>query len=483
MDRGDGLRGVEPAWHWLAGGLAVHAAMLIVFRGRFDYELELIDIPALWLAGGMVSAGLVYLAAVARVRAAADGAAIGVAGLVRYIVVVGLVLRVAMLWSTPALEDDFHRYLWDGGVAVHGYNPYRYPPAAMTAPTTPEPLRELAESAGYIHGRINHADLRTIYPPVAIAAFAVAYLTEAWSLLAWRLVCLAAEGVSVWLLLTLLRESGRSPLWVLIYWWNPVVIKELMNSAHMEAVLVPLLLAALLQAVRGRHAGAVVLVGLAAATKVWPLLLVPVFLRPLWADRVRLVGVLAVLAVLAVAAVWLPMAAGFDKTSGFVAYAAQWRNGSALFPALEGVWRGALWLAGAADADLPGRLARVVMAATAAMVAIAVALRPAADGEQIITRVSLVAAAVVLLSPAQFPWYLTWVMPFLVLRPVRGLIAATVLMPLYYVSFYASAINQSWIFREWIVWVIWLPVWALLVHEVRASRRWGRAGTGGGVGG
>lgn len=480
MDNGDRLRGVGPVWHWLAGGLAVHAALLIAFRDRFDYERELAEIPALWLAAGLISAGLLYLAAVARVRPTVEGAAIELAELVRYIVVVGLLLRVAMLWSTPALEDDFHRYLWDGGVAVHGYNPYRYRPDAMTSPSTPGPLRELAESAGYIHGRINHPELRTIYPPVAIAAFAVAHLAEAWSLLAWRLVCLACEGLSVWLLLALLRETGRSPLWVLIYWWNPLVIKELLNSAHMEAVLVPLLLAAMLQAVRRRHTSAVVLIGLAAATKVWPALLVPLFLRPLWGDRRRLAVVLAVLGVLAAGTLWLPVAAGFDNTSGFVAYAAQWRNGSALFPALEGLWKGVLGLVGAADAEWPGRLARVVMAATAAVIAIVVALRPVPDTEQIVVRATVVAAAVLLLSPAQFPWYLTWVMPFLALWPVRGLIAASVLMPLYYVSFHLSAANQAWIFRDLVVWVIWLPVWALLAHEAWAGARAIRAGTGGG---
>ena len=470
VDSGNRLHGVEPAWHWLAGGLALHALLLIVFRDRFDYERELAEIPALWLAGGLVSAGLVYLAAVARVRTAIGSAAVGAPELVRYFVVVGLALRVAMLWSTPALEDDFHRYLWDGGVAVQGYNPYRYRPDAMTEPSTPQPLRELADSAGYIHGRINHPDLRTIYPPVAIAAFAIAYLAEAWSLLAWRLVCLACEGVSVWLLLTLLRETGRSPLWMLIYWWNPLVIKEVLNSAHMEAVLVPLLLAAMLQAVRRRHTSATVLVGLAAATKIWPALLLPLFLRPLWGDRARLAGALAVLAALAVAAAWLPMAAGFDKTSGFVAYAAQWRNGSALFPALEGLWHGVLWLAGAAEGEMPGRLARAVMAGTAAMVALALALRPVPDAEHIIARASLIAAAVLLLSPAQFPWYLTWVMPFLALRPIGGLIVATVLMPLYYVSFHLAAKDQAWIFSDVIVWVIWLPVWALLAHEFISER-------------
>lgn len=456
-------------WRWTAALLALHAGLLVLFRARFEHDRELVDIPALWLAAGLVSAGVVYLLAVRRIATAGCSEGEAQSRTLGWIIVTGFVLRIAMLWSTPALEDDFYRYLWDGGVAANGWNPYRYAPGVMDVDATPKALRDLAESAGYVHQRINHPNLRTIYPPVAIAAFGLAYLTEAWSLLAWRLVCLAAEGITLYLLGALLKETGRSPLWIAVYWWNPIVIKELMNSAHMEAILVPMLLGALLLAMRQRHLAGVALLGLAAATKVWPILLVPLLLRALIRRPLHLAAGLAMLAAIGVLAAWPVLAAGLDRSSGFVAYAAEWRTSSALYPLLETAWRWALWPFGLSTGSTPGSLARAVMALAAGSIALLVARTEVVDAQDLAVRATVVVAALVLLSPAQFPWYIVWVQPFLVLVPVKGLLLASALMPLYYVSFYFSAIEQYWVFRDVIVWAIWLPVWLLIARQVRVA--------------
>jgi hypothetical protein len=38
-------------------------------------------------------------------------------------------------------------------------------------------------------------------------------------------------------------------------------------------------------------------------------------------------------------------------------------------------------------------------------------------------------------------------------------------MPIYYVSFHFSAIGQFEVFRDRIVWVVWLPIWLLALAE------------------
>ncbi len=44
------------------------------------------------------------------------------------IIGVGLLSRLILIPSQPVLEDDYYRYLWDGAVTAHGYNPYVYSP-------------------------------------------------------------------------------------------------------------------------------------------------------------------------------------------------------------------------------------------------------------------------------------------------------------------------------------------------------------------
>ncbi|RMF61844.1 MAG: hypothetical protein D6748_00750, partial [Calditrichaeota bacterium] len=47
------------------------------------------------------------------------------------ILLLGLVVRVLMFFSSPILEDDYYRYLWDGAVSANGFNPYQYSPAEI----------------------------------------------------------------------------------------------------------------------------------------------------------------------------------------------------------------------------------------------------------------------------------------------------------------------------------------------------------------
>ncbi len=459
---------------WAGLVLGMLAALLVGFRNLFDWERELADIPALPLATGMVIAGVWFLWLIWPIRSGVRLPAATETSILRRIVVVGLLLRVLMLWSVPALEDDFHRYLWDGAVAANGFNPYGVVPAAATEEGATGVISELAERSGSVHDRINHPHLRTIYPPVAELAFAIAYLAEPWSLLAWRLVCLACEASTLWLLLTLLKEMGRSPLLVMIYWLNPLVIKELMNSAHMEAILVPLVLGTVLLTVRGHLITAAGVLGLAAGTKVWPLMLAPLVLRPLISQPARLAAAVGVLAVVSVLCATPPWLAGFDDTSGFVAYATIWKSNSALFPVLE-KFSGSIVSAIGLDAAYAGRLARLAVAAALSTITVAMVMRPISGSEDLIGRVTLLVGALVLLAPAQFPWYLVWVQPFLVLRPVLGLLAATALMPVYYASFYFRAHDIYYIFSDWIVWAIWIPVWLLLLREAWYSRPLSRA--------
>ena len=458
-------------WLVVIGLLTAHAAVLIAFRSWFNHEQEsLADYPARWLAVGLMSAGLVFLALVPLIENASRAGRRETAKLLTLIIAGGLFLRLLMLWTTPALEDDFYRYLLDGGVTANGYNPYAVAPASAEDAHLPKVFRDLAEDAGHVRDRINHPKLRTIYPPVTQAAFALAHLAEPWSLLAWRIICVAGEVATMALILALLREVGRSSSWLAIYWWNPLVIKETINSAHMEAILMPLVLASLLLAARRRHMAAMGMLGLACGAKVWPIILAPLLLRPLVDAPRRLLLAGTFFAGLLLLFAWPPLQAGLDQTSGIVAYATQWQTNSALTPALTklvGVLGGMVSLS---PERAPG-LARLMLTGTICIIALWIAFRPIEGAHDLLTRSTLLAATMLLLSPAQFPWYLIWVQPLLALYPVNGLLAATMLMPIYYASFYFHANDSYWIFRDYVVWAIWIPIWTLIVLEIRRTSR------------
>ncbi len=444
--------------------------MLLVFHNQFHWERDLEQIPALYLAGGLVFAGIIFLPLYPLIVKSNNLSKRTVFYLLGFIVLFGLIARIALVSTTPALEDDYYRYLWDGAVTANGINPYSHPPqiagqdGGAQHNAVAGRLADLAKQAGAVHERINHASLKTVYPPLAQGAFALAYVIKPWSLTAWRIVCLLGEVATLGLLLALLHACGRSPLWSALYWWNPLVIKEMINSAHMEAVLMPFVLAGLLAAIHKRHLLAATMIGLAAGIKLWPIILAPLVLRPLMEKPRQLLVALAILFVLSVIWIIPPVLGGLDESSGFVAYATQWKTNSALSAALGHLNHFILQPLGMSS-ETANRLLRLSLV----LVLVGIIIwqtRPMLKGaDDLITRASVILIALLLLSPAQFPWYLVWVMPLMTLRPVAAMLLASALLPIYYSSFYFYAEGNYFVFKDQIVWAIWLPIWLLLIYD------------------
>ena len=459
-------------WGTLAGVLGAAAAIFILNRHRFDWAFELADIPAAGFAIGLSLAGLSVLPLPWLIRRSAGLPARQHKQLLVFVVAVGLALRASMFLVEPVLEDDYYRYLWDGGVTAQGLNPYALAPSAAKEEGDETAIGRLAEQAGVVMDRVNHPDLKTIYPPVAQAAFALAHLIEPWSFRAWRAVCLTGEVVTLILLGALLIAAKRSPLWVALYWWNPLIIKEMSNSAHMEAILMPLVLGALLLSVRGRMMSAAGVLGLAAGAKLWPILLAPLLLRPLWSAPVdwrKLFVASMILALMMAAWVLPPYLGGIDETSGFVAFANYWQTNSALFPVLAATLD-KLMQALRLPAENAGLIARAMLGLIVAATGVALAIRPWTDARELLGKVLVFTAVLFLLSPAQFPWYAAWMMPFLSFRPSLPLLGLTALLPIYYVSFHFLAREQYDVYRYGLVWLIWLPVWMGLGLQIWRRR-------------
>ncbi len=461
--------GLACGWFAVAFILLTLAILLTVLGDKFSWLNQLKDIPAVPLAAGFVFAGAVFACLTHLIPAADKAGWSRSRQFLVFLFAVGLAMRVILLASVPALEDDFYRYLWDGGVTAHGLNPYTHAPDAVYLTGAAHDIQELAARSGAVIERVNHPHLKTIYPPVAQAWFALAHMIEPWSLLAWRIVGLACELMTLCLLLSILKSCNRSPIWAALYWWNPVVAKELINSAHMEAVLLPAVVLALRFGVRRRYTASVFALALAAGTKLWPVMLLPLVLRPLLQMPLRLLAALTLFGTLCVAWAIPPYLGGLDETSGFVAFAKHWQTNSALFQNINGIAGHAVLSLGISP-ETAGLLVRLCLAAGVAMVALAVSRTHYEAPQDFIAAAAWIIGAQFLLSPVQFPWYAAWVCILLPLTPLPGLVAITVTIPLYYVSFYFAAMGRYDLFNAHVLWIIWVPVWLLLARD--AWRAW-----------
>ena len=219
---------------------------------------------------------------------------------------------VAAAFGPPSGSDDVYRYVWDGRVQAAGINPYRYPPASTELVFLRDPgLWPAHETAWCVTSDdpssderlvpgctlINRPAVPTIYPPVAQAYFFVVHVLSPAGALArpFQLAGVAVAIATTLLLLLAAQRRGADVRMVIAWAWCPAVALEAANNAHVDAVAVALAAAALVVLSR-RHsaqpAGAEsaskaaattaaggALLGLAIATKVTPVLLLPALVR------------------------------------------------------------------------------------------------------------------------------------------------------------------------------------------------------------
>ena len=181
-----------------------------------------------------------------------------------------------MLVPQPFLSGDVYRYLFDGRTLATGHNPY----AAL--PDDP---------------RINHPELRTIYPPHAEILFALfRWLTV------WRLALIGAEVIT----LLLLRDRGA---WA--YATFPPLLFEGIWSAHVEVIAAMFLAIAVFR--RSASAAAC-----SAGVKIIPVAALPSLLR----DNARIRWIAIFCAVLIAPAI--PFIAAGHFMEGLRDYATRW---------------------------------------------------------------------------------------------------------------------------------------------------------------
>lgn len=448
-------------------GLMLTGLFLILsfLSDYFSEETQLIDRPVLLLVLILTFSGALYIFTVSRaLKSVNAGTMLG------FVLFIGLALRVVMFFSTPILEDDYFRYLWDGAVTANGINPYKYSPEEVIQNrAVPEELSRLAYNSGDIIHRINHPRIRTIYPPVTQALFALSYHIKPWSLLPWRAILLVFDIATLALILYSLNLMRLPLIYSMIYWWNPLLVKEIYNSGHLDVLVLPFAFGGLLLALRAKYLGSLTSLAAGIGIKLWPAFLIPLVFRPIASNPGKILRAL-ILLILLLCVLFLPLyLSGPDQSSGLIAYGRSWENNDSIFRILILISDFSLGTLGFQTYNKYA-LARVIAASlTVLWVAYMTYMKPTES--DLFKKSLFIIAFVFLVSPTEFPWYYTWLLPFLTLQPRFPLLMLTALLPLYYLRYYFEPRGESRVFSDVIVWLEFAPVWILLFLEWKTGRR------------
>ena len=336
------------------------------------------------------------------------------------VLIFATVFRLSILFAPPHLSTDIYRYIWDGRVQAAGINPYRYAPADKAL----APLRDKA-----IYPAINRREYaHTIYPP--LAQFIYLAVTRVSETVTWMKAALVGfEAVTLWALAALLATFGLPRQRVLLYAWHPLIVWEIAGSGHVDAAAIAFVALALLARRHNWERATGSALACAALIKLYPLALLPALFRR-W--RWRMPAAFLVTCLLA----YLPyLSVGAQGALGFLpGYADEegLRSGSRFF-ILNFLRR----LFGAHR--VPTAIYVGFALAVLALLAARAVFRQGREPRSYITsNLALGAAFTILLSP-QYPWYFTWLVPFLCFA------VSSAWLPLFYLTTACFVLYRLWL--------------------------------------
>jgi hypothetical protein len=417
-------------------------AVVLLVLSEFLYLLlytSILDSIVLFIAVSLLNS-VVYVAVMVlaqRQRPGDSKALIGV------IVCFGIVFRLTLLALEPIASDDIYRYIWDGKVQANGIDPYRY------APTDPR-LSHLRSEL--LPERINHPELKTIYPPLAQGIFLLSYHLGQESPALFKTPLLVAEAMTLWLLLLLLDRMRKPRILVGLYAICPLPIMQFMIDGHVDGFVFPFILLALLLWTHRRNRFSEMILGLAAAVKLLPILFIPVFFKQESRFR-RLYPLLVPMGILA--AFYAPSVLIFDGSpfESLGIFTSQWVFNGSIYHLLRP-------FAGSHQATV---LALLVLLGGWVLY-LYLTRRPFVEG------LFLTVFGFFLLSPTVQPWYLTWIAVFLPLSFRWSALTFVVLVNLANIVLIEYSETGLWS-ESWLILVLqYAPVFGILLWEVVGNR-------------
>ena len=184
--------------------------------------------------------------------------------------------------AEPNLSQDYFRFLWDGHLLLQGGNPYLQTPDVLieSGATGIPNAAVLHEGMGALSSR-HYSN----YPPLNQLFFALAALFGGKSIMgtvvATRLMLLAADIGIYHFGKKLLLHLNRSPYLIFWYFLNPLVIIELTGNLHFEGLMLFFFAFALYLFTVKKWVFSAILIGCSISLKLIPLLFLPLFLKNL----------------------------------------------------------------------------------------------------------------------------------------------------------------------------------------------------------
>ena len=386
------------------------------------------------------------------------------------ILIIGLLIRLLLIPSDPFLSDDVYRYLWDGKVFYNGFNPFAYAPASFS-------LDNLKDSI--IYPNVNFPEIPTVYAPLAQIIFAISYLIG-YNIIIWKLILLVFEGVLVFFLYKLLIHFSMNMMRLAIYLLNPLVVIEIYSSGHLDVIGVCLLIIGIYFFYKNKIGMSLFTFILSILVKYNPLFMILPFLKKRFLLKISIIfgSIISVL--------YSFSQNGIIPTAGMITYVNRWEFNGFLYKTFLFVFdflggKSQSWFSFAyngrvEDFYIGGAFYYKVVASIILLFIVIdqfkkLKMTENFKGVNYLQPVLFIGAAMFLMSPTLYPWYLIWLIPFLVFLPNWSWLFFTMLIQLSYYVMQGYHTHRVWHELNIMLFFQYLPFYSLLIFEYLDKRK------------
>jgi len=350
---------------------------------------------------------------------------------VRHVQAAVLAWAAPLTMTVPIYSRDVYAYLAQAQVFRAGFNPYSDGPVHQPGPM----LDSMAQ--------VWAATTAPYGPTFMWLGRGVAELADGNVILGvqlMRAVLIPGLLASLWAIPRLARHFGAAPqqgLWLALL--NPMILIHLVAGAHVELLMMGVLVAGVTLAVTGRHVTGLAVLGLAATIKITAAIAIP-FIFWIWLAHLRdgrrgppprrVVSVFAAtagipLVVFASITAGSGLGLGWLTGLGWAGRIINWLS----VPTLAGhliSWLAAPWQTWNLQSVLG--YTRAVGAVALAVILVALWIRFRQTPRRAMAGMTLAMLAVLLLEPSTLPWYYTWVLCLAVAFTLPAWIRAIVVL-------------------------------------------------------
>ncbi len=380
----------------------------------------------------------------------------------RKLVMAGMVFRVLLIFSIPNLSDDVYRFIWDGRLSASGINPFAYLPSEIMQLA---PVKGISQS---LFDQLNSPHYYTIYPPVLQGIFWItAQLfpeNNTGAILFLKSFLVLIDAGTFFIMIQLLKKLSLPKPLSLLYWLNPLVLVELTGNAHPEGVMLFFLLGAFLLFYTNRWMGAACLLGTGIATKLVPVLFLPLlFFQMKWKKAVLFCALSGITTLILFALVF-DLATTQHLLKSVNLFMGRFEFNASLYYIVRGI---GMWVKGY---NIIATAAPVLSLVAAVGILFISVWNRKENASTLSSKALLIISTWYLFSTTVHPWYICLPVALSVFTPYRFALIWSFTAVLSYAAYQTSPVQEKlWLTGVGYVLVLGYGIWELMKQRKHSS--------------